>query len=61
MTKNNNLQNNELGNGVDFIEKHYFQRFLVILLFLLIAFVLSVLVLTKIKVKPIAFQNELNN
>lgn len=61
MTKDVNLHNAELENGVDFIEKHYFQRFLVAFLFLLMAFVFFVLVLTKIKVNPKTFQNELNN
>lgn len=61
MTKDSDLQNTETDTNIDFIEKHYFQRFLVILLFLLVAFVFSVLVLTKIKVNPKTFQNELNN
>ena len=61
MTKDSDLQNTELDTNIDFVEKHYFQRFLVILLFLLVAFVFSVLVLTKIKVNPKTFQNELNN
>ena len=61
MTKDVNLHNVELENSVDFIEKHYFQRFLVAFLFLLMAFAFSVLVLTKIKANPKTFQNELNN
>lgn len=61
MTKDSDLQNTELDTNIDFIEKHYFQRFLVAFLFLLMAFVFSVLVLTKIKVNPKTFQNELNN